>query len=563
MTTFAFSLANRLAWLRSSMLALCLLATAFTALPARADCTVTGACISAGPRLASVDTGKSALLGPLLGGLLGTGVSLNALDWNALAGGNLNLLNFLKILQTQLNLSSPSQTLGANVTLAQIATALALEAQAEAKPSLATALSGLASSLNGVGGTVRLGDLLKLTADTGTLGTTTVNALDMLTGLVQLYNNRNVLTTPTPIGIEGGLLGAIGVVNSLQLYAQAIEPPSYVCGPAGSTFHSAAIRLKLKMDLVSLAPVTDTLVGLGLLQSASIAIGKLDVYVDVARGEGSLTAVNAATKAVTLQVAPGVADVYVGRIDDGVFFNRTRRILDSDVDYGTIGSIQAAALGLLSVNIPLEIKSIVRAQAPFSTSVTMSGAFPQTRTVSSSTTFVTNAANSLVTNLSIRSLPALGLLQGVVEPLVKTLVTKTVTPLLAPVLSGVADPLLKLLGIGLGEMVVTVEGICQTCDDFKLTKAADKANALPGSTIVYTITFQNSGTTTLNNLSISDSTPAYTTYADAACSALPAGLSCNVSAKPEAGAAGKVDWAFTGTLAPGASGSVTVTVKVQ
>ena len=556
----------RLVWLNHFIITCLLLAAGlFGAAPSQAACTTTGACITAGPRLASVDTSQSALLGPLLGGLLGTGVSLNALDWNALAGGNLNLLNTLKILQTQLNLSSPSQALGANVTLAQIATALSLEAQAEAKPQLASALSGLASALNGAGGTVRLGDLLKLTVDTGSLGTTTVNALDMLTGLVQLYNRSNVLTTPAPIGISGGLLGAAGVVNSLQLYAQAIEPPSYVCGPTGSTFHSAAIRVKLKLDLVTLAPVTDTLVGLGLLQSASIAIGKLDVYVDVARGEGSLGAVDAVAKSVTLQVAPGVADIYIGSIDDSVFFNRSKRILDSDVGFGTIGQLQATlALGLASVNIPLKVKSIVRGEAPFSRSVTMSGSFPQTRTVSTSAVFVTNAANSLVNNLQIDSMPLLGLLQGVVEPLVKTLVTKTITPVIAPVLSGVADPLLKLLGIGLGQMVVTVEGIGQSCDDFKLSKTADKANATPGATIVYTIRYENTGTTTLNDLKISDSTPAFTTYADSSCGALPAGLAtCSVSAKPEPGANGKVEWGFTGTLAPGASGQVTITVTVQ
>lgn len=548
-----------LAWLRNIVAAVCLLG----ALPAQAECTATGACITAGPRLASVDTNKSALLGPLLGGLLGTGVSLNAVDWNALAGGDLNLLNFLKVLQTQLNLSSPSQVLGANITLAQIANALSVQAQAEAKTSLSTALSGLASQLNGAGATVRLGDLLKVTADTGSLGTTTVNALDMFTGLIQLYNRRNVLTTPVPVGISGGVLGAVGVVNNLQLYAQVIEPPTYVCGPTGSSFYSAAVRIKLKLDLVSLAPATNTLVGLGLLQSASIGIGKLDVYVDVARGQGSLAAVSAATKAVTLEVAPGVADLYIGKIEDSVFFSR-RAILDSDVDYGTIGSLQATlALGLAAVNIPLDVKSIVRAQAPFSTSVTMSGNFPQTRTVRSSTTFVTNAANSLVTNLKFRTMDGLGALLGVVQPLVETVVTKAITPILAPVLSGVADPLLKLLGIGLGEMVVTVEGICQTCDDFKLTKAVDKAAALPGSTIVYTITFENSGTTTLNNLKISDTTPAYTTYADSSCGSVPSGLACSVSAKPEVGANGKVEWGISGTLAPGASGTVTVSVKVQ
>ena len=559
MTYQSLSTLLRHAWLRAVLAIVCLLG----ALPAKADCTVTGACITAGPRLASVNTSQSALLGPLLGGMLGTGASLNAVDWNALAGGNLNLLNFLNVLKTDLGVSTPAQALSANVTLAQVANALAVQAQAEARPQLASALNGLASQLNGVSGTVRLGDLLKVTADTGSLGTTTINALDMFTGLAQLYNRRNVLTTPQPVGVSGGLLGAVGVVNNLQLYLQVIEQPVYVCGPTGSTFHSAAVRLKLKLDLVSLAPVTDTLVGLGLLQSASIAIGKLDVYVEVARGEGSLTAVSAATKAVTLQVAPGVSDIFVGKIDDAVFFNRTRRILDSDVDFGNIGSLQAAALGLISVNIPLDIKSIVRGQAPFSTSVTMSGTFPQTRTVTSSTTFVTNAANSLVSNLQIRSMPALGLLQGVVEPLVKTLVKNTVSPLLAPVLSGVADPLLMLLGISLGEIVVTVEGICQTCDDFKLTKAVDKANATPGSTILYTITFENSGTTTLTQLKIEDTTPAFTTYADSSCGTLPSGLACAVAVKPDVGANGKIEWGITGTLAPGASGTVTATVRVQ
>jgi uncharacterized repeat protein (TIGR01451 family) len=559
MTYQSLSTLLRHAWLRAVLAIVCLLG----ALPAKADCTVTGACITAGPRLASVNTSQSALLGPLLGGMLGTGASLNAVNWNALAGGNLNLLNFLNVLKTDLGVSTPAQALSANVTLAQVANALAVQAQAEARPQLASALNGLASQLNGVGGTVRLGDLLKVTADTGSLGTTTINALDMFTGLAQLYNRRNVLTTPQPVGVSGGLLGAVGVVNNLQLYLQVIEQPVYVCGPTGSTFHSAAVRLKLKLDLVSLAPVTDTLVGLGLLQSASIAIGKLDVYVEVARGEGSLTAVSAATKAVTLQVAPGVSDIFVGKIDDAVFFNRTRRILDSDVDFGNIGSLQAAALGLISVNIPLDIKSIVRGQAPFSTSVTMSGTFPQTRTVTSSTTFVSNAANSLVSNLQIRSMPALGLLQGVVEPLVKTLVKDTVSPLLAPVLSGVADPLLMLLGISLGEIVVTVEGICQTCDDFKLTKAVDKANATPGSTILYTITFENSGTTTLTQLKIEDTTPAFTTYADSSCGTLPSGLACAVAVKPDVGANGKIEWGITGTLAPGASGTVTATVRVQ
>lgn len=524
---------------------------------ARAACTTKGACITAGPRLASVDTGKSALLGPLLGGLLGTQLSLTAVDWNTLATGNVKALDFLNALQASANVSSPAQALNANVTLAQVAAALGVAAQAQANTSLSTVLQTLASQLNGVGATVRVGDLVKLTADASTLGSSTLNALDMLTGLIQLYNTRNVATTPTPVGLSGGVLGQAGIVNTVALYAQVVEPPVYVCGPAGSTFHSAAIRIKLKLDLVSLSPVTTLLTNLGV--NAQIAIGKLDVYLEVARGEGSLTAVDAVARAVTLQVAPGVADAYIGTIPDSVFFNRTRTLSAADVDYGQVGLLTLGAL-----TVAIEVKSTTKGTAPFSNSITLSGTFPQTRTMSSSSTFAADIADSLVTNLSLKAMPALGLLEGTLLPAIKTIVTGALTPVLRPILSGIADPLLKLVGVGLGQIVVTVEGICEACDDFKLTKAADKANATPGATITYTIGYQNTGGTTLNNLKIVDPTPAFTTFAAGSCGALPTGLTaCSVSAKPAVGATGAVEWSFTGTLAPGATGSVTVTVQVQ
>jgi uncharacterized repeat protein (TIGR01451 family) len=539
--------------------------------PARAACTASGACVAAGPRLASVDTTQSALLNPLLGGLLGTSLNLNVTDWNALAQGDLKLLDFLNALQAKANVSSPSQALGTALSLAQVTAALGAAAQAEGKTSLSGVLATLSSALAGSGAGVRVGDLLKIGVDSGALAASTINSLDMLTGLIQLYNYRNVLTTPQPIGIAGGVLGQAGLINNLQLYAQVIEPPVYTCGPAGTQFHSAAIRIKLKLDLVTLAPATDALKQVAGVNSASVAISRLDVYVETARGEGSLTAVDAAARAVTLQVAPGVADVYVGSIADSVFFNRSRTLSAADVDYGQIGT-----LVLNGINVALEVKSTARGQAPFATSLHFSGTFPQTRTVSSSTAFATGLADSLAANLSLRTtilttgvldivlVPVTNLLNGLLKPVLGTLVVNTLSPVLRPVLTGVADPLLKLLGIGLGEMTVTVYGICQMCDDFKLTKAVDKADVLPGATITYTITYQNVGQTTLNNLKVADTTPAFTVYAAGTCGPLGAGLStCSLATKPAAGAAGALEWQFNGTLAPGASGSVSFTVTVQ
>ena len=538
--------------------------------PARAACSI-GACVGAGPRLASVDTQQAALLNPLLSGLLGSNINLGVADWNTLAQGNVKVLDFLNALQVATNTSTPAQALNANVRIAQVAAALGSAANLEANTSLAGVLNTLSSTLAGSGATVRVGDLFKLNADTGALAGSTLNSLDMLTGLIQLYNYNNVVTTPKPVSISGGVLGQTGLINNVQLYAQVVEPPVTTCGPTGTQFHSAAIRIKLKLDLVTLAPVTSTLTAVPGVSSASVAISRLDVYIESARGEGSLAAVDAAAKAVTLQVAPGIADVYIGSIADSVFFNRTRTLSASDVDYGQIGT-----LVLNGVNVALEVKSTARGQAPFASSVTMSGTFPQSRTVSTSTAFVTGLTNSLVNNLSLRTtiltgglldivlVPVTNLLSGALQPVLKTLVVNTLSPVLTPVLSGVADPLLKLLGIGLGQMTVSVNGICQACDDFKLTKAVDKTDALPGSLITYTITYQNVGQTTLSGLQVQDATPAFTIYNAGACGTLGAGLAtCTLATQPAAGATGPLVWSFNGSLAPGATGSVSFTVTVQ
>lgn len=541
------------------LLLCCLLASG----AASAACTATGACLTTGPRLLSVDTTQSALLNPLLGGLLGTRLSLTAVDWNNLAQGNLNLLGFLNALQLQTGLSSPTEVLNANVTLAQVTAALGIQAQVQASTSLSGALNTLGNQLGGAGATVRVGDLVKVSGDTANLAKTTINALDMLTGLIQLYNRRNVLTTPDPVGVSGGVLGSLGILNSLQLYAQVVEPAVYLCGPAGSTFHSAAIRVKLKLDLITLAPVTDLLTAL--IGTTSIAIGKLDVYVEIGRGEGRLVAVDAISRAVTLQALPGVADIYIGKIDDSVFFNRSRRIDPAvDLGYGKVGTLTLAGLNLLDI----EIESWARGEAPFASTVTMSGTFPQTRTVSTSTVFVTNLVGGLVSNLSLRiptlDLGLLNILTDVVLGLVKTIVVGVLSPILSPILGGIVDPLLQLLGIGLGQVVVTVNGICEACDGFNLVTSVDKANALPGAKIAYTISYTNSGTTTLSDVKIVSPTPPYTTFGASACGTLAAGLTgCAASGKPDVGATGNAEWSLKGTLSPGATGTVTMDVLVN
>lgn len=92
----------------------------------------------------------------------------------------------------------------------------------------------------------------------------------------------------------------------------------------------------------------------------------------------------------------------------------------------------------------------------------------------------------------------------------------------------------------------------------------DKATAVTGDTLTYTITYENTGGTTLHDLKIVEPIPAFTTFSEGTCGTLGAGLaSCTVSAKPAVGATGNVVWTFLGTLLPGATGTVRVKAAVQ
>lgn len=651
----------------SSFLLLLALALGFAA-PAQA-CT-TGACVSAGPRLASLDTTRSGLLNPLLGSLLGTNLSLTVTDWNTLAAADLSALSFLTALQVSTNTSTPTDALAASVTLAQVTAALRTAAQAEVNLGLVPVLSKLQSQLAPASASIQLGKLLKVGVNPGALTGNKLNMLDLISGMVQLYNTSNMLTTPTPITVSGAALGLGSLLGSVELSAQVLEPPVYVCGPSGTAFHSAAIRVKLKVALVSIALDTAALNILPGVLGASLTLVDLEVYAEIAAGDGAIGTIDAVARSVMVQAVPGVADLYIGHFDDNVFFNRSHRLApETDLGYSTIGelTVNGSGVGVL-------VKSYARGEAPFAVSALFSGSFPQTKTLSTSAAFVSNLGAQLVTNLDLKITPTLGVLDLVVLPLVKTLVSATIGTTLGSVLTVVVDPLLQLLGIGLGELEVTVNGICQVCalsgnvyndlnnnglketgeagiksvlyakvltggavsqvapvdadtgaytfqyvpngsysliidtssgngvtatvpagwvgtvpvsmtrtvvinnldiggqhfglyggnTEFKLLKSADKASAGPGEVILYTLVYSNEGTGSVSNLKIIDNTPAYTVFGSASCGALAAGLSaCSVSSKPAVNATGAVEWTFTGTLLPGASGSITFGVMLD
>ena len=429
----------------AAIAAWCAVGLAALLAPAPAAACTTVGCVSAGPRLASVSSTRAPLLNALFGTLGGGTVALTAADWNTLAAGDVSLVRTLSALQVATNTSTPAASLAANATVAQVVGAMATAAQQDGNTTLAAALGNLQAQL-ALPSSIRLGDLL---VTNGALGTTRINALSAATGTLQLYNKQNVATTPQAIGVTGSALGLTGVLNSVTLQAQVVEPPVYVCGPVGSTFHSSAIRVKLHLDLVALG------LNLGVVGS-SASIGQLDLYIEIGRASGVLTAVDAIANTLSVQVAPGVADLYLGTIADSVFFNRSRALVSTDVTPGTIGS-----LTLFGTTVAIRGRSIAKGQSPSTTTLAFAGSGLQTRTAFTTAGFGVNLVGSLVDNLQLSLQPG-GVLDSLLGALT-TALTSTLKPVLTTLLSTLIDPLLETLGIRLGEVDVTSGGTAIAC----------------------------------------------------------------------------------------------------
>ncbi len=501
-------------FLRAWMLA----AMAFVALSwghplqAQTGCS-TGACVSAGPRLVSVDSTQGPVLNLLFQALLpGTTVNLSVLDWNALAGSDINLNALITRLGANLGISDTSQVLNTDITLAQLRLAMVQVLQADGQTAAANALNLLPLSVGSLTGSIRLSQLLRIDLPPGALTAIRLDLLDLVTGSVQLYNFRNVLTTPTPITVNTAALGLTGVAN-VQLWLQVVEPPVYACGPNGTSFHTGAIRLKFNLDVVqglNLQAVINALnaAGLGLANvSLTADVLKLQLYADVARAEGTITAVDYVAGAVSFQARPGLVNLYVGSVADNLFFNRSRVLTPADVTPLTINNldlrfnVNLLGIGLVSVRVPLQLTARAAATgSPALQNFTVNGPFPQTRTTSSGTVSAGSLVTSLLSTLDLHVVngspevtllglpilppalltPILNSVLNLVETTLRGVSTAVLQPVFNLLLRDLTDNLLGLLGIRIGNAVFTVEGVARSCAaTLTLTKVLQPA-ADPG-----------------------------------------------------------------------------------
>ncbi|UVM17472.1 pilus assembly protein TadG-related protein [Pseudomonas sp. B21-023] len=269
--------------------------------------------------LLQVSSMQSAILNALLKAI-GASTQLTVLGWQGIADTQLNLLNYLDALSTELglNLGDYQQLLDFQTTAENLLkVAVKVLQQSGAAVEVTGDLLKLAADLKGP---ITLGQLLNLQTGTVQAGLdANVQVLQLVQAMIQLAANRQAVNAEIPIT-------ALGLING-RVYLKVIQPPqnSAVGDPRSDELrvHTAQIRALVSLDLPLLtgiagllnavldlaAPLTNVLNNLlslnllGTVQSLTCALGipckvsdiklldsqvHIDIGIEVAEGTSRL-----------------------------------------------------------------------------------------------------------------------------------------------------------------------------------------------------------------------------------------------------------------------------------
>ena len=382
---------------------------------------------SIGSGLLSLDTSRSALLNALLGGLLHTTLSLDAVSYQGLATAHVSLLDLVKV---DANVGTVEELLAADLSLADV---LHLTAQALGQNDiLYLDLENLAN-LEATGNLhLKLGDLIKLSvADGASAANAQINVLQLITMAAEVANGQHFLDVPM-LGINLG-------IATLDLSLSLIEPPSIAIGPAGqgadgqwlTQAHTAQARLKLDLKVLD---VLGPLLGI-----------HVPLYIEVARGDAWLESIECRTprdnSSVVIGATSGIASVYIGEVNANAMTNtETAATVQPATLLNVLGLIKAEAK--VAVNLPGGAGELE-----------FNGPFDENNTQRISGISTVGLADSLVNKMSspdpqtVLNVTLLGLKLDLSK------VLDLLLPVLEPVLGlldSILAPVLSLLGLQLG-----------------------------------------------------------------------------------------------------------------
>ena len=395
-----------------------------------------------GSRLLSVNGG---IANAVLGALLGTNVSLTAMDYQALAQAKLDAFKTIDALATRAGVTAGTydQALSGNASLPQVLGAMADAAiPSGASTSAASALRALATAVSGSTARVPLSGLLGLGglggAAIGSSGggrSLAVNAMTLLNGSAQLANGTRQVQVDLSLNVPG--------LTSTKLTLAIGEQPQSVISVngEGATIHTAQTRLLLEAKIT--APL-----GLGTLY--------LPLYAEAAQADATLTDIgcpwtSAEQLSATTRVRPGLADLAIASVP-------ANTVLGTGPSPSLAGS--ATLLDLALVKVKGQARVTIASPAPRDLVFNANDiANSRVKTVTS-TGFTSSIASSLLNNLAL-DVQVLGLGIGIPSSTLKSSILATLAGV-TPVLDTALDSTLETLGIGLGQADVWVDAV--RCD---------------------------------------------------------------------------------------------------
>lgn len=408
-----------------------------TATAARAEV----ASFSIGSRLLSLQGGVA---NAVLSGLLGSTVSLSVMDYNALAGAQVDLFQYSNALKSRLNLTAGSfnQTLATKMTTADALGGIADVLNANGNSSAATAMQTIANAAGNQ--QIEMGNLMNLgpygdqdyVNPNGGSGVT-VSALDLATAALGIAQGGHQVQ----FNLATGVPGITSVTAKLAIGQRPANSPWIAITDKNDVIvRTAQARLWISMQV---APAGAALAGV-----ASINV---PLIVELASAQAKLSEIDcgatATDNSVTLSVQPSIGQAALASLNS------------SDIsDFETPLDLRSFTL----INTPLirvsgfadiKLGGVTWQDVKFSGSDIAAGTVKTVKTDD----LVQGVFSSLLDklNLSVNLLGlGIGLGQGPVTSAVNSSLSAVATPL-----DGVVNSLTSLLGVGLGEADVRVNGL--------------------------------------------------------------------------------------------------------
>lgn len=377
-----------------------------------------------GSRLLSLDRG---LVNALLSGLLGSNVSLSVMDYNRLLGADVNLLEFLDALAVRLNLEAGDYDalLRQDVETGVLLKVLEGVASADARSVLSriTSLPLTAkvkvADLIGVGANASDGLKRGLDLDVG--------AMDLLVATLETANKNRQLALDTSLNL------GLADVTVMAAIGEKPNQSSWVnlSTKNGEVLKTAQTRIYARVNTKNFIP----------------ELLKLDIELiaEVASAEAQVTDIRCqGSPAVDVNAIPGLLRVSLGDVKNRNDLRDFKKKIVTERK-------QIATVLLIPVYVyaNLESKDRTPQKLTFSKANIDSRTYKKVRSKEIASSLLTSLTKELQLDIGLLSL---GWVVNLLTPL---------TSLLGWILDAILNPLLNILGVGLGEADVAVLGV--TC----------------------------------------------------------------------------------------------------